>query len=382
MKVCVVVNNSVWYDPRVKKQIEEYNRAGLDVCVVGLRDKRYDSSEISRLSGQVTIVDISSSYYTGHRSYFKIIKREYLIVKRITKAIVHFKPNVIHANDLNALIPSYYASKRLSCGLVYDSHEIWLENFAPSFAEKTIYGYFERKIVKKVDKFICVSHATADYFANKYGIEKPWVITNCVRKVQPSVRCAQKSSFFEVLNHGLFYKGRGYDLMINAAKSLTEPSIHYVLRGFGSLEETLRAEVSNNNLTNVVFEPPVKVEDLIPLAAHSHVGIAITEPVCLSFKLTVSNKLFEYAAAGLPVIMSDVPEHRYLNDKYRFGIVLKDNSVECLNEAVEQLYKDNALYNELSQNAISFSEKINWENEFEKLISFELSQFGENKRDD
>jgi len=378
MRVCVVVNNSVWYDPRVKKQIEEYHAAGIDVCVVGLRDKRYDSSEINRIPGKITIVDIDQKLYSGKRSYLKIIKREFLIVKRIKNAIIAFHPDVIHANDLNALIPSYYASKKLSCGLIYDSHEIWLDNFAPSFAERFIYGYYEKKIVKKVDKFICVSHATADYFADKYHIEKPTVITNCVRRVPASVRTAQKSEYFEVLNHGLFYEGRGYDLMVKAAKQLDESNIHYVLRGFGVMEKSLRQEVAKSGVNNVVFEPPVKVEELIPKAAHSHVGIAITEPICLSFKLTVSNKLFEYAAAGLPVIMSDVPEHRMLNEKYKFGIVLKENTAECLNEAVKELYNNKILYVEMSQNATAMSDEINWEKEFGRLIDFELKRFSTN----
>ena len=33
----------------------------------------------------------------------------------------------------------------------------------------------------------------------------------------------------------------------------------------------------------------------------------LIEPVCRSYELTLPNKLFEYAAAGLPMLSSDLP---------------------------------------------------------------------------
>ena len=101
------------------------------------------------------------------------------------------------------------------------------------------------------------------------------------------------------------------------------------------------------------------------------VGVAITESICLNFKLSVSNKLFEYASAGLPVIMSDIPEHRYLNDKYQFGIIIHENTPEAFAEAVIKLYTDKEFYNKCAENAKKLSDEINWENEFSKLIHFE-----------
>ena len=100
-------------------------------------------------------------------------------------------------------------------------------------------------------------------------------------------------------------------------------------------------------------------------------GLAITEKISLNFELSVSNKIFEYAAAGIPVIMSDIPEHRYLNDKYHFGIVLREDSSGCLASAIMRLYKDRTLYRTCAENSKKLSCEITWENEFGKLIEFE-----------
>ena len=71
--------------------------------------------------------------------------------------------------------------------------------------------------------------------------------------------------------------------------------------------------------------------------------------------MSVSNRLFEYAAAGLPVIMSDIPEHRYLNDKYQFGIIIENNDQRAFEQAVLRLYKDKEFYKQCHYNAVKLA---------------------------
>ena len=372
IKVCDVVRNSVWYDPRVNKQIKEYAAHGFDVHIVGEEDNRTNYEEINKLVGTHHIVNIPEKYYK-RQNKLNTLWREVYIYKRLVKEIIECKPDIIHANDLNALLPAYIAAKKIGSKVIYDTHEIFLEN---NFIYKSVllrffWGIVEKLLINKVSLVVCVSNAAAEYLSGKYNIKRPMVVTNCVRK--HNIALINKAPKFEVLNHGLFYEGRGYDLMIDAAKLLPNPEICYLLRGYGKMEEQLKQTVQDSDLNNVRFAPPVKVHELISSAESSHVGLAITIPYCLNFKLSDSNKLFEYAAAGLPVIMSDIPEHRYLNNKYNFGIILKENTPEALNEAVSRLFNDSELYNVLSQNALKFSSQVNWENEFNKLIDFELS---------
>ena len=64
---------------------------------------------------------------------------------------------------------------------------------------------------------------------------------------------------------------------------------------------------------------------MVDKLAESNVGVILTKPVSINFEYTVSNKIFECIHAGfLPVILSPVKEHIYLNEKYKFGIVLKE----------------------------------------------------------
>lgn len=372
MKVCDVVLNSVWYDPRVRKQIVEYKNNNVDVVCVGFKDNRYDADKISDIACPIVIADLDAKYKKP-LSKIEILLKEFNCVKNTREAIIKQKPDIIHANDLNTLTAACQAAKKLGCKVVYDSHEICVENHNMKGIYKKLNALCERVFIKKIDKMVCVSHAASDYFEKKYSIEKPMVVTNCSLKAE-KVISSEKNDGFEILNHGQYYAGRGYDIIVEAAALLKNyPEIKIALRGFGSMEDELRARAKELGDENVVFYPPVLVNELIPYASRSKVGVAITENTCINFELSVSNKIFEYASAGLPVIMSDIPEHRYLNEKYNFGIILEENTPECFAEAAIKLYTDKEFYNMCATNANKLSEEVNWETEFSRLIEIERS---------
>ena len=376
MKICDVVKNSVWYDPRVRKQIISYlGVSDCEVEAIGVEDRRYNFRKVVEYPCNVRLIHIDAKYYGKKRTFLMKLKRELIVNRKMTQLLIESKPDIVHANDLNALIPAYKAAKKLRCKVIYDSHEVFIENagIVKHKLIKLIWKGYEKYLIKRIDKMVCVSHAAANYFVELYGIEKPMVVTNCSLK---SEQCLsdEKHSGFEILNHGQFYEGRGYDIMIESLPYLREyPDIKIALRGFGKLEEFLKSRAKELGDEQMRFYPKVLVEELIPMAAKSHIGVAITEAICLNFKFSVSNKLFEYASAGLPVIMSDIPEHRYLNEKYHFGIVIPENTPRAFADAVLKLYTDTSFYNECAQGAKRLTDEVNWESEFGRLIDMERS---------
>lgn len=376
MKVCDVVKNSIWNDPRVRKQIISYMGNDVELVCVGIKNREYNEEEVQKMPCPVELVEFDLKLNRSSISVFRKIYRELFTNRKICKAIVAQKPDIIHANDLNALVPAYKAAKKLKCKLVYDSHEIFLENqgIASNRIMRFIWSRQERKIIKKIDLMICVSNAAADYFAEKYNIKRPLVVTNCaISENDFDLTGIKKNDGFEVLNHGRYFANRGYDTMIDACALLSDlPEVKLSIRGFGSIEDELHKKADGlKNKKQFSFYPPVLVKEMIPEAAKSHIGVAITVPHCLNFKLSVSNKIFEYAAAGLPVIMSDIPEHRYLNDMYSIGIILEDNTPEFLAKAIRKLYEDKELYAKCVEGAKKMSREVTWEKDFGKLLEAE-----------
>lgn len=375
MKVCDCVKNSIWYDPRVRKQIAEYKRNNIDIVAVGCICPRYSKEEVDKIECPVLLAEIPPDYYQSDLSVFKKAYRELKTNYGMYRLIKNCGADIVHANDLNALIPAYFAAKRSRMKLVYDSHEIFIEN--PWIAKRkwlhSLLFHVERYLLKRVDLLVNVSQAAGEYMGNLYPVKSRMIVTNCISETTVSkVEMQRKNSNFEVLNHGQFYEGRGYDIMVDSSPYISDlQDVKLVLRGFGPMENALRDKVRQNHFNNVVFAKPVKTNELIPFASSSHVGVAITQKICLNFKLSISNKIFEYAAAGLPVIMSDIPEHRYLNNKYHFGIVLESDTPVCLAAAIRELFLNHELYSQLSENARKLSADVTWEREFKKLLDFE-----------
>lgn len=375
MKVCDCVKNSIWYDPRVRKQIAEYKRNNIDIVAVGCICPRYSKEEVDKIECPVLLAEIPTDYYQSGLSVLKKAYRELKTNYGMYRLIKNCGADIVHANDLNALIPAYFAAKRSRMKLVYDSHEIFIEN--PWIAKRkwlhSLLFHVERYLLKRVDLLVNVSQAAGEYMGNLYPVKSRMIVTNCISETTVSkVEMQRKNSNFEVLNHGQFYEGRGYDIMVDSSPYISDlQDVKLVLRGFGPMEDSLRDKVRQNHFNNVVFAKPVKTNELIPFASSSHVGVAITQKICLNFKLSISNKIFEYAAAGLPVIMSDIPEHRYLNNKYHFGVVLESDTPVCLAAAIRELFLNHELYSQLSENARKLSADVTWEREFKKLLDFE-----------
>ena len=260
MKVCVVVLNSIWYDPRVRKQIAEYNSQGIDVVTVGMKCSRYDENRVTQIPCKTNITQIDSRYDGKQYGIFNKLKREKLRHIAVRDAIIAEAPDIIHANDLNALIPAYAAKKKLGCTLVYDSHEINAENYTGKRSYlATVMRCIEQYIVKRVDVMICVSNAAAEYFEKEYKIEKPMVVTNCsLKKECVDFDSIEKNDGFEILNHGQYYSGRGYDIMAKACSLLKDyPEIHPAVRGFGKMEDELHQIVDELNANDQFrFYPP------------------------------------------------------------------------------------------------------------------------------
>lgn len=369
MRISIVVSNSLKKDPRVIKQIKCALAAGHTVQFVGYRDRFYDKEFLNNLCCRVDIVDLGEEYVGHIPSLWGRIKRMYLRYKLPIRFMCDFNPDVIHANDFDTLMFSYKASRIIGAAIIYDSHEIFAENIGIVDKKwlKNFIIFKEKSLVNKVDKMICVSHAAQAYFKQKYGVE-PTVITNCPMRSTVPLR-NKVTDKFEVVYQGLIVKGRGYEEFVNSASYL-DNDCRLVIRGYGSAEPGLHQIVEQKQLEDkVVFAEPVDVKDLISAASSSHVGVVLTRPVNLNFRLSISNKVFEYAHAGIPMILSDVPEHRFLNDKYHFAIIVSEVSPQSIADAILTLKNNADLYNTLAANAMRMAQEMNWENESLKLLN-------------
>jgi glycosyltransferase involved in cell wall biosynthesis len=96
---------------------------------------------------------------------------------------------------------------------------------------------------------------------------------------------------------------------------------------------------TERNLDNVLFLPPVAKQDMAEVLAASDCGIAILKPIPL-YGTTFPNKVFDYMAAGRPVVLAIDGVIRKVVEEARAGVAVPPGNAKALADAVRSLADD------------------------------------------
>ena len=87
----------------------------------------------------------------------------------------------------------------------------------------------------------------------------------------------------------------------------------------------------------VHFHPAVPPGGLLDVTASADVGLCLIEPLTESLRLSLPNKLFEYLAAGIPVVGTRLPEIRRVIEEYDVGATVDDLRPESIAAALQRV---------------------------------------------
>jgi glycosyltransferase involved in cell wall biosynthesis len=110
---------------------------------------------------------------------------------------------------------------------------------------------------------------------------------------------------FVVLYAGAHGMSNDLGVVLDAASILarTRPQVQIVLLGDGKEKANLEGQAKRLNLTNVLFLPPVPKNEMALALAGADACLAILKPID-EYKTTYPNKVFDYMAAGRPVVLA------------------------------------------------------------------------------
>lgn len=255
--------------------------------------------------------------------------------------------------------------------LVYDTHELETETNGSRGLRKKLVKFMEKRLIKKCDIVFVVSENIADWYKDEYDIQRPVVVKNALRLID-----SKKTNHFRenlgikdesiiVLYQGGLSKGRGVDLLLEAFKKREDDKVVIVFMGYGQLEEEIKNASKEKN--NIFFHPAVDPDIVLEYTSSADIGISFIENTCLSYYYCLPNKLFEYAMAGLPVIVSNMKEMRELVEKYDMGIIVEDDKVNSMNNAIDKIVQSDI--KQMKQNARRCAEENSWEKQEVKMIN-------------
>jgi glycosyltransferase involved in cell wall biosynthesis len=226
------------------------------------------------------------------------------------------------------------------CVFIYDPHELETETAGLRGCRQWLMRLLERALIGWADAVCVVNQSIADWYAANYRLRQVWVVRNVPYRseaeplrtgaLRKAIGLAPEAQLF--LYQGLLAPGRGVQLLIDAFTAM--PDRHLVFMGYGELKARIHdAAAKHANIHFMPAVPPGLVKDY---TVDADVGISLIENVCLSYYLCLPNKLFEYAACGVPAVVSAFPEMGRFVDEFDCGWKVDPDS-QALRRLVKSL---------------------------------------------
>lgn len=220
----------------------------------------------------------------------------------------------IFASDLYSLpIAARYKSRISSSPkLIYDSREIYssLGSLSGRPLAQKIISLIEKKYVKQVDTVLASGQRDIDFIRNSF----PKSIDYHVLLNLPPYKKIEVSNYLRdrfnisadkriALYQGAVSRGRGLEKSIEAFSKQDKWSLCIV----GGGPELSGYKKLARGFEYIHFTGLVPYSELHSITCSADIGLSLIEPISLSYKYALPNKLFEYFMAGLPVLATNMP---------------------------------------------------------------------------
>lgn len=323
----------------------------------------------------------SGSFVTAAQQEQSSITKKILFFRQfmadLLKAIRAERASVVLLYDVHALF-----AYRMIRPLIGKKHVAWYHNHDVSELErerKYSIGWFackaEKKLFSRLDIFTLPTADRLRYFPMDTFKGKHFVVPN-----YPSLQFY--GSFYKrklpgqvvrLIFQGRIGEGHGFEEIITMLnETIGGKQLELVLKGYchEQYKQRLLELAGEHKVSDkLTFAGFTAYEEVPKLAASCHIGIGIfakheTMHITLG---TASNKLYEYAAVGLPVLYLDEPHFSQYLKKYQWAVPVQ-LSAASIREAIESIILNYEQYAAAAYE--SFRSSLNFEGAFSPVTDY------------
>lgn len=267
---------------------------------------------------------------------------------KFTFQLLHYsrspKANLVVLYDPIALYGFYLVKKFIRRGKKktwYHNHDMPLEGLSRQFSVGGLAAKYEVRAMESMDFFSLPARERIQCYPEIKDRVKIFVIPNYPSlKLYHSYKVKEKKeAVLRIIFQGFIGPGLCLENFIDLLpSSINKRPLHLILKGSvkDGYKKALNARAAQLNvsekLTWVNIGP---YSELLPLTSSCDIGIGININTDLISNMlnTASNKIYEYAASGLPVLLSDSEQYRQCLDKYEWAF-FTDGSLNSLKESI------------------------------------------------
>lgn len=355
--------------------------------VHSIDDTRIFTKECTSLASNsydVTIIACGSVAFVDVKNDVKRISLKVPVKNRFQRIFKRSKAVYKKAIEVNADIYHFHDPELLPIGLklknkgkkvIFDSHEFYGEQikekqYIPKMIRRLIsfiYMKYEGYVCRRIDVTIQVCTLSGkNYFENR--ARRTIFITNApIFEADEEENIASYESREFVTYIGGLTVNRGATNVIKAA-ALAE--VDLILCGKFESEKYHEQLKLLNAYSVVKYKGFLTNEEIKSLFKKCFAGLSTLLHISQYPKIdTFPTKIYDYMAAGLPVIMSDTQYARMMVEKYKIGICVNPTNIEEIAEAIKYLKENKEIAAQMGKNGrAAFEKEFNWQKEEEKLI--------------
>jgi glycosyltransferase involved in cell wall biosynthesis len=303
-----------------------------------------------------------------------VVRPEDFYLQLFWRAATRYQPDVVVAHDLPMLPVGVRVAQRCGAKVVYDSHELYVEQEYTE-REKRAWRQLEEKYIHQADAVITVNRSIAEELMRRYGLSQVEVLLNAERREPQPGKGGELHERFGLpatrkvlLLQGGMTAGRNLETLVRAMRQVRNKEVVLVLLGEGVLRQRLEQIVKRLGLRDRVFWGSLpETAERRTLTASADGGIIPYQAECLNNYYCSPNKLFEYLGAGLPILATDLPELRRFVSGYGIGLLGDTSTPTSMAEMIDDFFGNENRLSDWREQVKTIRNIVNWEVEEKKL---------------
>lgn len=303
----------------------------------------------------------------------KRMDRVFSTTKRVYKKAVELDADIYHLHDPE-LMPVGLKLKRKGKKVIFDAHEDFpLQLLNKRYSKKwllkilsTMAAVYESYACKKVDAVVTATPAIKEKFLkiNTKTVDvNNFPILDDVNRFQTPWR--ERGNFACYV--GGVAGSRGIYESVKAIKKCKYTE-KLIVAGICRDEKALREMEGASELGKLQYLGYLQREGVAKIYSECKVGLVTLHPL-ENYLEALPVKLFEYMAAGVPVVASDIPLWKKIVEESGCGVCVNPFDVDEIAEAMDYIIENPAIAEGMSNKGIEAAKtKYSWDAEAEKLV--------------
>lgn len=329
--------------------------------------------EIEELFDHFKFVWISTTTYkvnNWRRLYGMLVfsvKTVYYGRKFVKKKSI-LRPDIIIGSTVHPFAPlsAKYLSKKFCSDYIFEIRDLWPQSFIDMGIWKRtsfisiFFKQIEKINIQKAKTIVFLSPKTKDYIEENYGMEK---LNLCYIPNGADVSYSEglnnttglfDKEFFNIVFTGAIIQTNRIDIICEAAKSIIDYSqIRIIIIGDGNIKELLINKYQENQ--NIVWMNSIPKKE-IPLVLNNADALILVQG---NVAWGSSNKLYDYLAAGKPIISSVWVPHNDIVSRINAGYSVEPENSKQLADKIIKIFKLPKVERvKMGRNAIKYVKKF------------------------